>query len=222
LNIYYPAIVNMFRVDDVLYSMPATFSDVVLYYNKDLFDAAGLEYPQRDWTMEDMKTAAMALTQDTNGDGKIDQWGYSFPWWPLLLEMYNATIWNEDATACTLNSPQGIKAIQTVVDGRYVDKYAPDADQLAEQGEWDMFIAGKLAMYPTGPWAVQPFNDSITGFTYDIAHMPAGDKLRMFMQTHMPCLLLPRIKKQPGSSSNMRQALRAQSCARLENTKFLQ
>jgi multiple sugar transport system substrate-binding protein len=176
LNIYYPAIVNMFRVDGVLYSMPATFSDVVLYYNKDLFDAAGLEYPQRDWTMEDMKTAAMALTQDTNGDGKIDQWGYSFPWWPLLLEMYNATIWNEDATACTLNSPQGIKAIQTVVDGRYVDKYAPDADQLAEQGEWDMFIAGKLAMYPTGPWAVQPFNDSITGFTYDIAHMPAGDK----------------------------------------------
>jgi len=176
MNIYYPAIVNMFKVDGVLYSMPATFSDVVLYYNKDLFDAAGLEYPQRDWTMADVKTAGTALTKDTNGDGKIDQWGYSFPWWPLVLEMYNAKIWNEDATACTLNSPEGIKAIQAIVDGRYLDEYAPTSDQLAEQGEWDMFIAGKLAMYPTGPWAVQPFNDSITTFNYDIAHMPAGDR----------------------------------------------
>jgi ABC-type glycerol-3-phosphate transport system substrate-binding protein len=62
-----------------------------------------------------------------------------------------------------------------MVDARYVDKFAPTADQLAEQGDWDMFIAGRLAMWPTGPWAVQPFNDAVT-FTYDIAHMPAGDK----------------------------------------------
>jgi len=174
-DIYYPATLNMWKFEDVQYYMPATFSDVVLYYNKDLFDAAGLAYPTRDWTWADLKTAAIALTKDTDGDGKIDQWGYSLPWWPIMLEMYNASIWSEDGTTCTLNSAEGIKAIQTMVDARYVDKFAPTADQLAEQGDWDMFIAGKLAMYPTGPWAVQPFNDAAT-FTYDIAHMPAGDK----------------------------------------------
>ncbi len=165
---------DMFKVEGVQYSMPATFSDVVLFYNKDMFDAAGLEYPQRDWTQEDLIAAAKALTVDTDGDGKIDQFGYTFPWWPVVLEMYGASIW--EGTTCTMNSPEAVKAIQTIVDARYVEKYSPTADQLAEQGDWDMFIAGKLAMFPTGPWAVQPFNDNITNFSYDIAHMPAGDK----------------------------------------------
>ncbi len=172
----YKATLDMFKVNGVQYSMPATFSDVVLFYNKKLFDDAGLEYPQRGWTMEDVAAAATALTKDTDGDGKIDQFGYTFPWWPVVLEMYGGTIWSEDGTTCKLNSPEGVKAFQTIVDARYVGKWSPTADQLAEQGDWDMFIAGKLAMFPTGPWAVQPFNDKITGFSYDIAHMPAGDK----------------------------------------------
>lgn len=175
-SIYYKSTLDMFKVNGVQYSMPATFSDVVLFYNKDLFDAAGLEYPQKDWTWEDLKNAAIALTKDTDNDGNIDQWGYSLPWWPIVFEMYNAKIWSNDGKTCTLNSPAGIKALQTMVDARYKDKFAPTADQLAEQGDWDMFIAGKLAMYPTGNWAVQPFNDNISSFKFDIADMPAGDR----------------------------------------------
>ena len=175
-KLYFQSTLDMFKVNGVQYSMPATFSAVALFYNKDLFDAAGLEYPQRDWTWSDLEKAAIALTKDTDNDGKIDQWGYTFPWWPLVLEMYGAGFWSTDAKTCTLNSPQGIKAIQSIVDGRYEGKFAPTADQLAEQGDWDSFIAGKLAMFPTGNWAVQPFNDRITNFTYDIAHMPAGDQ----------------------------------------------
>ncbi len=175
-SILFKSTLDMFKVEGVQYSMPATFSDVVLFYNKDMFDAAGIEYPSRDWQWEDLKKAASALTIDKDADGKIDQWGYTFPWWPVVLEMYGASIWSEDGKTCTLNSPEGIKAIQSIVDARFVDKFSPTADQLAEQGDWDMFIAGKLAMFPTGPWAVQPFNDKISGFTYDIAHMPAGDK----------------------------------------------
>ena len=171
----YKSTLDMFKVNGTQFALPATFSDVVLFYNKKLFDDAGLQYPQRGWTQEDLKKAAIALTKDTNGDGKIDQWGYTFPWWPVVLEMYKASIWSADGTTCTLNSPEGIKAIQSIVDARFTDKFSPTADQLAEQGDWDMFIAGKLAMFPTGPWAVQPFNDKITGFNYDIAHMPAGD-----------------------------------------------
>jgi multiple sugar transport system substrate-binding protein len=174
-SLIYKTTFDMFKVNGVQYSIPATFSDVVLFYNKNLFDAAKVEYPQNDWTAADMKNAAIALTKDTNNDGKIDQWGYSFPWWPMVLAQYNATIWSADGKTCTLNSPEGIKAFQTIVDARYVDIYAPTADNLAEQGDWDMFIAGKLAMYPTGPWAVQPFNDKITNFHYDIANMPPGD-----------------------------------------------
>jgi multiple sugar transport system substrate-binding protein len=175
-SIYFQATLDMFKVDGVQYSMPATYSDVVLFYNKDLFDAAGLEYPQEDWTVDDVKAAALALTKDTDGDGQLDQFGYEYPWYPIVLEMYNAKIWDPATNKCVLNSEEGIKAIQTIVDSRYGDQYAPNPDQLAQQGDWDMFMAGKLAMMPTGPWAVGTFNEKITTFTYDIAHMPAGDK----------------------------------------------
>lgn len=171
----YQSTLDMFKVNGVQYSMPATFSDVVLFYNKDLFDAAELQYPASDWTQKELIAAASALTKDTDGDGKIDQFGYNFPWWPVLLSMYDASIWSPDGKTCTLNSPEGVQAFQSIVDARYVTKYAPTADQLAEQGDWDMFMAGKLAMFPTGPWAVKPFNDTVQ-FTYDIADMPAGSK----------------------------------------------
>lgn len=174
---YYQATLDMFKVNGVQYSMPATFSDVVLFYNKDLFDAAGLSYPSKDWTADDLKAAAIALTKDTNGDGKIDQFGYEYPWYPIVLEQYNAKIWDPQTNKCTLNSDAGVKAIQTIVDSRYGSQpYAPTPDDLAQQGDWDMFMAGKLAMMPTGPWAVGTFNQKITSFTYDIADMPAGEK----------------------------------------------
>ena len=52
-------------------------SNVILYYNKDLFDKAGVAYPTNDWTWNDMLAAAKKLTLDTNKDGKIDQWGFA-------------------------------------------------------------------------------------------------------------------------------------------------
>ncbi len=177
-SIYFPATLDMFKVDGVQYSMPGTFSDVVLFYNKDLFDAAGLQYPNKNWTAQDLKTAALTLTKDTNGDGKIDQFGYEYPWYPIVLEQYNAKIWDPTTNKCTLNSDAGIKALQAIVDSRYgSEQYAPTPDDLNQQGDWDMFMAGKLAMMPTGPWAVGTFNQKITTFTYDIADMPAGEKL---------------------------------------------
>jgi multiple sugar transport system substrate-binding protein len=90
--------------------------------------------------------------------------------------MYNAKLWNEDITACTMNTPEGIKAVQSILNGRSVDKYAMTAEDMSVQGDWDTFMAGKLAMFPTGPWAVGAFNQNITTFTWDIAHMPAGDR----------------------------------------------
>jgi len=176
-SIYFDSTLNLFKLDGVQYSMPATYSDVVLFFNKDMFDAAGVEYPQKDWTAADLKAAALALTKDTNGDGQLDQFGYVYPWYPIVLEQYNAKIWDAETNKCTLNSEAGIKAIQAIADSRYgAEQFAPNPDQLAQQGDWDMFMAGKLAMLPTGPWAVGTFNEKITTFTYDIAHMPAGDK----------------------------------------------
>ena len=189
---------------------------------KDLFDAAGLEYPQKDWGQEELIAAAKALTVDTDGDGKIDQFGYTFPWWPVVLEMYGASIWNEDATVCTLNSPEGVKAIQSIVDGRYADAYSPTADQLAEMGDWDMFVAGKLAMFPTGPWAVQPFNEkSLPSLMILLTCLLEINKPPMCTLIHTVCLQLLRTKTLPGDSLLSQPVLKVQRSARMANMRSL-
>ena len=52
-----------FNVDGVQYGLPGNFSNVILIYNKDLFDQANLEYPSDDWTWEDAETAAKAIKE---------------------------------------------------------------------------------------------------------------------------------------------------------------
>ena len=58
-----------------LYGFPFRWGDGALFYNKKLFDEAGLEYPNENWTYDDVLAAAQKLTKDTDGDGEPDQWG---------------------------------------------------------------------------------------------------------------------------------------------------
>ena len=53
---------SAFTVDGVQYGLPGNFSNVVLVYNKDLFDQANIEYPNSDWTQEDVQAAAEAIS----------------------------------------------------------------------------------------------------------------------------------------------------------------
>ena len=64
---YYPLALEGFTDEGTQYGLPATFSDVVLIYNRTLFDEAGLEYPTADWTWADYMTAAEALTDTAAG-----------------------------------------------------------------------------------------------------------------------------------------------------------
>ena len=52
---------SAFNVDGKQYGLPGNFSNVVLVYNKDLFDQAGIDYPTADWTQDDVQTAAVAI-----------------------------------------------------------------------------------------------------------------------------------------------------------------
>jgi multiple sugar transport system substrate-binding protein len=181
MGIYYDNTVNMYNIDGVQYALPGTFSDVVLFYNKTLFDEAGLAYPSNDWTWDDMVTAGETLTQDVDGDGVTDIFGYALAWWPMYLFLNGADVLTADGTACALDTPEAIEGLQKMVDLQGPDGIAPSRSDLAAQSDWDMFIAGKLAMYPIGPWAVQPFNDNITDFEWDIANQPPGTQRATFL-----------------------------------------
>ena len=64
--------------DDELFGFCACLGLTVLFYNKDIFDRAGIPYPDTTWTYDDLRRVGARLTVDSNGDGIPDQWGLSF------------------------------------------------------------------------------------------------------------------------------------------------
>ena len=161
-----------FNVNGKQYGLPESFSNVVLIYNKDLFDKAGVGYPTADWTQDDLQKAAEAIR--ALGD---DIFGI---WQPItyneifkVVAQYGGSLLNADKTEFTINSPENIKAAQTLVDRVLVSNVQPNTVQQGGMGDWDMFMAGKLGMIPTGIWAFQSFTENCD-FAWDIAVEPGS------------------------------------------------
>ena len=68
---YYQRAFDAFAVDGTQYALPESYSTVLLFYNQEIFDAAGLDYPTDGWTWDDERSAAEALA--ATGDGV---WGH--------------------------------------------------------------------------------------------------------------------------------------------------
>mgnify|MGYP001092259348 CR=1 FL=1 len=114
---FIPTIADMMKYDGHWYALPYRITAFALAYRKDLFEENGITKID---TMEDLKDAAKKLTQDTDGDGKIDQWGLALIGDPRMLSVYtNSFIWaygtdyfDEDWKPLT-NSKEFIQAIDT-------------------------------------------------------------------------------------------------------------
>lgn len=161
-----------FNVGGKQYGLPESFSNVVLIYNKDLFDQAGVAYPTDDWTQDDLQAAAekiRALGDDIYGIWQPITYNEFFK----VAKQYGGALLNEDKTAFTINSPENLKAAQALVDRVLVSNVQPNAAQQGGMGDWDMFMSGRLGMIPTGIWAFQTFTENCD-FAWDIVVEPGS------------------------------------------------
>jgi multiple sugar transport system substrate-binding protein len=175
LDGFYPITLEAYKLSDGYYGMPRDFQTVVLFYNKDMFDAAKVAYPTADWTYDDLRTAAKSLTLDKNGDGTIEQWGFSTDLWDMELA-WSEAIWswggeviNADHTKTVLGEPVARQAWQFFYDMMFTDHSMPDANTTQQYGG-DLFQAGIAAMTPIGHWAVPGY--ATVQFKWDVAPMP--------------------------------------------------
>jgi len=173
----YPQTLQAYQTPDGYFGLPRDFQTIVLFYNKAMFDAAGMAYPTADWTWDDLRAAAKSLTLDTNGDGKTDQYGFSFDMWDMEPG-YSEAIWsyggdmiNADHTKTMLGEPAARQAWQLLYDMTFVDKSVPDSNTSGQYGG-DTFLAGVSAMTPMGHWAVPGYADA--NLQFDVAPMPKG------------------------------------------------
>jgi multiple sugar transport system substrate-binding protein len=178
----YPQTLSAYQTADGYYGLPRDFQTIVLFYNKDMFDAAGLAYPTADWTWDDLRAAAKKLTRDTNGDGKTDQYGFIFDQWDMevgwseALWSYGGDIISADHTKTLIGEPAARQAWQVLYDMVFVDQSVPDANTIGQYGG-DLFQANVAAMTPMGHWAVPGYNTG--GFAYDVVPMPKGPASRV-------------------------------------------
>lgn len=161
-----------FQVDGDQYGLPFSFSNVVLIYNKELFDEAGAEYPNSTWTWEDEQAAAekiRALGPMTFGiSHPIQFWEFY-----KVVQQNGGGILNEEKTEFTINSPENIEALQFMVDRVTKSNVMPTEAQMAGMGDWDLFESGMLGMIVTGSWAFSSFTESCD-FEWDIAVEPGN------------------------------------------------
>jgi multiple sugar transport system substrate-binding protein len=159
------------------YAIPWNGGQLMVYYNRRLFRESGLpDPPPRDWTIRQFTEYAIRLTRDFNGDGRIDQFGYEInDYWMYSLIPYvwifGTDIIDPAMRRCTLNSEQGIAAMQWLRDLRYQHHVAPRAAEFTGVGG-AIFMTGKLGMEINGPWRL-PFMRE-TDVEWDIWHMPVG------------------------------------------------
>lgn len=158
---------SAFNVDGKQYGLPGNFSNVVLVYNKDLFDQAGVAYPTDDWTQDDLQAAAEAIRALGDDIYGIYQ-PITYNEFYKVAAQYGGSLLNDDLTEFTINSPENIQAAQVMVDRVLVSNVQPTEVQMGGMGDWDLFMSGRLGMIPTGIWAFNTFTEGCD-FAWDIA-----------------------------------------------------
>lgn len=169
---YNATALNAFSVNGKQYGVPGNFSNVVLIYNKDLFDQAGVAYPTDDWTWDDAMDACEkinALGDDIYGIYQPITFNEFFK----VAAQYGGGVLNADKTEFTINSEENLKAATMMISKVTDTNVQPTEAQMGGMGDWDLFESGRLGMIPTGIWAFNTFADACD-FNWDICVEPGG------------------------------------------------
>lgn len=171
---FYPSLLEPFVRQGQLWGLPSQARPDVIKYNRDLFDAARLDYPAVDWTTDDFLQAAIALT---SGEGEEKQYGfvgspfeYTLLW---MLERRGADLVDSrvDPPTMVLDDPQTVEAMRWYVDLSAVYGVKPvfmtDVTEMSERfqtvyTEWTALVGGGRA----GMWTLVE--------SLDLVHDPQG------------------------------------------------
>ncbi len=171
---FFPVAMEAFKINNKLYGLPNDIAVIALFYNKDIFDSEGVEYPKDDWTWDDFVKIASRLTKAKNTSGKIDQFGISAYPWKCAIWQNGGDVFNDprNPTKCTIDSIASKTALQFCNDLIYKYKVAPPATMWQTQQGFEMFMTGTVAMSVDGHWMIPVYKKA--NFKWDVAMLPKG------------------------------------------------
>lgn len=164
---FYEALWNYNMADGKILGLPVGYTTHVMYYNKDLFDAKGVEYPKAGWTWDDVRAIAEKLTDEADStkglafSGKPD---------PFDFEMYlwsNGTAYVDDKGTLegNLNSKESVEVFTMFQD------MLKDGIAITSEGSGSTeFKTGKLGMFVNGSWSISSLKEA--GINFGLAELP--------------------------------------------------
>lgn len=173
LSDFYPNVVDIARRGSKLYAIPGDFTPMVVYYNKALFDEAGVPYPKPGWTRNDFLQTARRLTVNGRYGFVLTSW---MPGWIMWLWNAGGDVVEADGPKVdvVLDSEQNIQTIRWLADLVLKHKVAPSLSATAAQGV-DPFANGQAAMQVSGHWSMVSLaaSDKIDIRRLGVAPMPS-------------------------------------------------
>ncbi|MGJ3239110.1 MAG: ABC transporter substrate-binding protein [Anaerolineae bacterium] len=152
---------------EALWGLPRDVSAFAIYYNQDLFDEAGLDYPETGWTWDEFGEAAEAISglgDEITGFGMNGWWAN----WGYFVNAAGSGFFNEDYTACGLNNDatvEGLSFAQNLFEEGYAVPWGTDSEP--------PFLAGQVGMFLNGRWAT-PATITNADFDWNVASLPIG------------------------------------------------
>lgn len=181
---------QIMEVDGHVYGISSCTVSPIVYYNKDVFDAKGLEYPSADpencWTIDEFRDVAKSLTsEDIYGVYGLETVADTLN---AQLLSNGGTRYNEDYTKSTMNSPENKEVFETIKAIRTEDGSAPDASTLDAVGmsAKQMLQTGKVAMLVDGSWSLQEL--AASDMNIGMAPLPSYGKVLTTGQAHLHCI----------------------------------
>ncbi len=213
---FYGPATTLNKYPDLNAGLPLGLYPSFLFYNKDAFDAAGVEYPTHDyadtsWNIAALREKAMQLTLDANDNtpndsafdpATIKQWGYADTWTDMRgqLTMFGASTkgrpTSDDYKTAQVNSPEWLFGTQWLQDGIFKDHFIPDA---AGQGaidadSGDPFGGGHVAIWYSHTWYMSEGLNELP-FKYDIAPLFYNQDGERLSRIHADLFTMPKTAK---------------------------
>ena len=166
---YYNEALNCFKIDNKLYAIPRDISNMVLYYNKDIFKKTKVKLPNEIKNIEELTELAKKISTK-------DAWGINCEdnplYWMFFLSANGGGVISDDKKEIIINKKESLEALNLYKD--YIHKYkiAPSLSEIGSMTTAQMFINGRLAMYLGGRWMFPKFSEVID-FDWDIAKFPS-------------------------------------------------
>ncbi len=166
-NSFYKQSLNALSYNRKLYAIPRDVSNLVIFYNKDMFNKKQISYPKNNWSFEEFLTTAKKLTDE-------NCFGISFEedplfYLPYLMSNGGGILPNE------LKKEESQKSLNFYADLRKKYHVAPKKSESASATMAQMFLQQRLGMYLSGRWMVPKIREEAK-FDWDIAKFPTGTK----------------------------------------------